>query len=89
MLAIFAHKLKEPLVYPGKISFPVPQDLKRGSLLRSQDLMHPVLGYESSIWGPQGVVLQVELESVQKLAARFVTQNYNYETRRMTGILGQ
>ena len=37
---------------------------------------------------PPGVVLQEELESVQKLAARFVTGNYNYETGSMTGILG-
>ena len=35
------------------------------------------------------VVLQEELESVQKRAARFVTGNYNYETGSMTGILGQ
>ena len=38
---------------------------------------------------PPGVVLQEELESVQKRAARFVTSNYNYETGSMTGILGQ
>ena len=30
--------------------------------------------------GPPGVVLQEELESVQKRAARFVTGNNNYET---------
>ena len=35
------------------------------------------------------VVLQEELESVQRRAARFVTGNYNYETRSMTGILVQ
>ena len=39
--------------------------------------------------GPPGVVLQEELESVQKRAARFVTGNYSYETGSMTGILGQ
>ena len=38
--------------------------------------------------GP-GVVLQEELKSMQKCAARFVTGNYNYETGSMTGILGQ
>ena len=38
---------------------------------------------------PPGVVLQEELKSVQKRAARFVTCNYNYETGSMTGILGQ
>ena len=38
---------------------------------------------------PSGVVLQEELESVQKRAAIFVTGNYSYETGSMTGILGQ
>ena len=51
--------------------------------------MRPVLDYGSSVWDPSGVVLQEELESVQKRAARFVTGNYNYETGSMTGILGQ
>ena len=41
------------------------------------------------MWEPPGVVLQEELESVQKRAARFVTGNYNYEIGSMTGILGQ
>ena len=35
------------------------------------------------------VVLQEELESVQKRAARFVTGNYKYETGSLTGILVQ
>ena len=51
--------------------------------------MRPVLDYGSSVWDPRGVVLQEELESVQKRAARFVTGNYNYKTGSMTGILGQ
>ena len=51
--------------------------------------MCPVLDYGSSVWDPPGVVLQEELESVQKRAARFVMGNYNYETGSMTGILGQ
>ena len=51
--------------------------------------MRPVLDYGSSVWDPPGVVLQEELESVQKPAARFVTGNYNYETGIMTGILVQ
>ena len=33
--------------------------------------------YGSSVWDPPGVVLQEELESVQKRAASFVTGNYN------------
>ena len=51
--------------------------------------MRPVLDYGSSVWDPPDVVLQEELERVQKRAARFVTGNYNYETGSMTGILGQ
>ena len=51
--------------------------------------MRPVLDYGSWVWDPQGVVLQEELESVQKRAARFVTGNYSYETGSMIGILGQ
>ena len=42
-----------------------------------------------AVWDPPGVVLQEELESVQKRAARFVTSNYSYETGSMIGILGQ
>ena len=34
-------------------------------------------------------VVQVEFESVQKRAVRFVTGDYSYETGSMTGILGQ
>ena len=51
--------------------------------------MRPVLDYGSSVWDPSGVVLQEELESVQKRTARFVTGNYSYETGSMIGILGQ
>ena len=51
--------------------------------------MRLVLDYGSSVWDHPGVVLQEELESVQKCAARFVTGNYNCETGSMTGILGQ
>ena len=47
------------------------------------------LDYGSSVWDSPGVVLQEELESMQRRAARFVTGNYNYETVSMTGILGQ
>ena len=42
----------------------------------------------SSVWDPQSILLQDELEKVQKRAARFVTGNYvDYETGSMTGIL--
>ena len=52
-------------------------------------LVHPVLGYGSSVWDPSSILLQVSLEKVQKMAARFVTGNYIYETGSMTGILEQ
>ena len=63
-----------------------PQEVKEAAY---KGLVRPVLDYGSSVWDPPGVVLQEELESVEKRAARFVTGNYNYETGSMTGILGQ
>ena len=51
--------------------------------------MHPVLDHGNSVWDPPSVVLQEELESVQKRVAKFVTGNYSCETGSMTGILGQ
>ena len=63
-----------------------PQEIKEAAY---KGLVRPVLDYGSSVWDPPGVVLQEELESVQKRTARFVTGNYNYETGSMTGILGQ
>ena len=63
-----------------------PQEVKEAAY---KGLVRPVLDYGSSVWDPPGVVLQEELESVQKRAARFMTGNYNYETESMTGILGQ
>ena len=59
-----------------------PQEVKEAAY---KGLVRPVLDYGN----PPGVVLQEELESVQKRAARFVTGNYDYETGSMTGILGQ
>ena len=59
---------------------------KRGSLYR---ISAPSPGLWQFGLGPQGVVLLEELDSVQNLAARFVTVNYNYETGSMTGIIGQ
>ena len=63
-----------------------PQEVKEAAY---KGLVRPVLDYGSSVWDLPGVVLQEELESVQKRAARFVTSNYSYETGSMTGILGQ
>ena len=63
-----------------------PQEVKEAAF---KGLVRPVLDYGSSVWDTPGVVLQEEIESVQKRDARFVTGNYNYETGSMTGILGQ
>ena len=67
-----------------------PQEVKEAAY---KGLVRPVLDYGSSIWNPPppppppGVVIQEELESVQKRAARFVTGNYNYETGSILGQL--
>ena len=63
-----------------------PQEVKEAAY---NGLVRPVLEYGSSVWNLPAVVLQEELESVQKRTARFVTGNYSYETGSMTGILGQ
>ena len=63
-----------------------PQEVKEAAY---KGLVCPVPDYGSSVWDPAGVVLQEELESVQKRAARFVTGIYSNETGSMTGILGQ
>ena len=52
-------------------------------------LVHPVLEYGSSVWDPYAKGLQEELENVQNRASRFVTRNYTFEERSMTGILEQ
>ena len=41
--------------------------------------MPPLLDYTSSDSVPQGVVLQEELETMQKHVAWIVTENYNYK----------
>ena len=46
-----------------------------------------VLKYGSTVWAPHCNGLNDEFENVQKRAARFVTGNYSYKTRSMTGIL--
>ena len=52
-------------------------------------LVPPILEYGGSVWDSQSILLQDELEQVQKRAARFVTGNYIYETGSMTGVLEQ
>ena len=64
-----------------------PLDVKESAYKR---LVRPILEYGSSVSEPQSILLQDELEKVQKRAARFVTGNYvDYETGSMTGILKQ
>ena len=52
-------------------------------------LERPVLENGSLVWDPSSILLQGELEKVQKKAAKFVTANYIYETWRINCILGQ
>ena len=62
-----------------------PLDVKESAYKGS---VRPVLEYGSSVCDPQSILLQDELEKVQKRAARFVTGNYvDYETGSLTGIL--
>ena len=45
-----------------------------------KSMVRPILEYGSTVWDPHCNGLNDELENVQKLAARFVTRNYGYET---------
>ena len=49
-----------------------PQDVKKSV---HKGLVRPVLAYGSSVWDTSSILLQEELEKVQKRAARFVTGN--------------
>ena len=79
-------KAKRTLRFLRRNLYSCPQEVKEAAY---KGLVRPVLDYGSSDWDPPGEVLQEDLESVQKRAARFVTGNYNYKTGSMTGILGQ
>ena len=63
-----AQRLKEPLDSWGETYILAPQEVKEAAY---KELVRPVLDYGSSVWDPPGVVLQEELESMQKRAARF------------------
>ena len=83
---MFALRLIGPWIPEMKLTF-LPPGGKRSSLQR---IGAPGPGvWQFGLGPPQGVVLQEELESMQKCTARFVTGNYKYETGSMTGILGQ
>ena len=81
MSAISAQRLIGPLALSA-----CPQDVTESAY---KGLVRPVLEYGSSVWDPSSILLQEELERVQKRAARLVTDNYVYETGNMTGILEQ
>ena len=66
MSAIFAQRLTGPLAA-------CPRDFKESAY---KGLVNSILEYGSSVWDPQSILLQDELEKVQKRAARFVTCNY-------------
>ena len=80
MLAIFGKRLIQcrTLGFLRHNLYSCPQDVKEAAY---KGLVRPVLDYGSSVWGSQGVVLQGELESVQKRTSRFVKGYYNYETQ--------
>ena len=86
MPAISAQRLIGPLAFLGVIYQHVHRTLKSRHI---KDWCAPVLEYGGSVWDPSSILLQEELEKVQKRAARFVTGNYIYETGSMTGILEQ
>ena len=60
------------LGFPRRNLYSCPQEVKETVY---KGLVRPVLDNGSSVWDPPDVVLQEELESVQKRAARFVTGN--------------
>ena len=79
-------KANRTLGFLRRTLFSCPQNVKEAAY---KGMVRPILEYGSSVWDPHPDKLQVELEKVQNLPARFVTRNYVYETGSMTGILGQ
>ena len=79
-------KVNRTLGFLRRNFYSCPQEVKEAAY---KGLVRPVLDYGSSVRDPPCVVLQEELESLQKRAARFVTDNYSYEPGSITGILGQ
>ena len=83
--AISAQRLIGPLAFLDVIY----QHVHRMLQSAYKGLMLPVLEHGSSVWDPSSILLQEELEKVQKRAARFVTGNYIYASGSMTSILEQ
>ena len=63
-----------------------PWDVKESAY---KGLVRPILEYDNSVWDHQSILLQDELEKVQKREAGYVTGNYTYENGSMSGILEQ
>ena len=56
-----------------------PQDVKEAAY---RGLVRPIFEYSSCVWDLQGVVFNKKSKTVQNRAARFVTNNYCFETGR-------
>lgn len=52
-------------------------------------LIRPILEYSSSVWDPHQQYLIKKIEAIQRRAARFISNNYEYEPGSMTKILDQ
>ena len=76
MSAIFAQRLTGPLASLNVTWRRV--SIQRTSASRLEN--------GSSVWDSQSMLLQDELEMMQKRAARFVTGNSTFETRSITSI---
>ena len=63
-------KANRTLGFPRRNLVACPRDVKESAY---KGLVRPILEYGSSVWDPQSILLQDELEKVQKRAARFVT----------------
>ena len=74
-------KANMPLGFLRRNLLTCPQDVKESAY---KGLMHPVLEYGSSAWDPSSILLQEELEKVQKRAARFVTGNWEHDWHSRT-----
>ena len=54
-----------------------------------ESLVFQILAYGRSVWDPHCVGQNEELEKVRSREARFETKHYSYETRCMTGVVGE
>ena len=87
MSAVFAQRLTGPLASLDETWRHVHEMLKRRL---TKDWYVQSWSIVVQFGTPQSILLQDELEKIQKRAARFVTGNYvDYETGSMTGILKQ